>query len=482
MYTRFDRHWFMHRILAALTAALVLTTAMPVVAQTSGASSDPARAEPSLGIGVSAAKIGEDWWAQLGLSLLVRFPELTLAEDSDTFGGDVTGDLRLLFYAPLQFLIADRAPNDEDFFRDEAWDEPAEFMRILRVIEYGQPWGGVYWRGGELVNVRIGHRSIVDNYANSLDVDHFQWGLHVNTNTVYGGTETLIDNVANPDLIGSRFYVRPMAFVDRSSWWNRLAVGLSLFGDVDAPARLQTDAAGQYVPARDGGFRVERDLATGVLGFDAELAAVQTERVNVTPYTDVNTHLGRGAGWHLGVFNGFGLTDTVTLDLRAEYRLLGRNYVPTYFGPLYEIERWAYRALPGAPTRLPKLQWLRTGQENELRHGWLVESGLDVRRILRISAAWEDYTGPDNSTAWVRLEVPALDIVQFAAWYVNTRFDGAKEFFDLQNALAIAEARVMLTSWLYVTGQVNRRWQLDSDGQYEPVDDFAIGAGASFTF
>ncbi len=469
--------------LAALTLALLVAgLSMPATAQQLAPQTEAETPRPRLDLTLTGNKIREDWFLRAGVSARIVIPDVPMSGDGELFEAPQRHDIRLHLYAPFTVLVRDNEPETEDRFRNDEWDEPSEYLRLVRSAEYGTPWDGLYWRLGELSNVRIGHRSIVDNYINTLEVDRFQWGLHANVNTVYGGTETLIDNVTRPELIGTRLYVRPWAFIDRSSLAYRLAFGVSIFGDVNAPAALATASDGRYLVDEDGDFVVEREESTGVLGFDVEMTAVQTDRISLTPYTDANVHLGQGAGWHLGTFFGAQLTDTVVTDVRAEYRLLGRDYLPTYFGPLYEIERFAYLPISSSPTRLPKLQWIRTGQEDSVRHGWLVELGVNVANMVRVAASIADHGGDDNTSAWIYVAVPALDRVQFAAWYANTRFQGASELFNLDNALATVEARVMLTQWLFVTGQLNRRWQLDTDGDYQPIDDFAVGAGASFSF
>lgn len=469
--------------LAPLTLVVaLLAVAVPAAAQPLAPQTGAETPRPRLDLSLTGNKIREDWFLRVGVSARIVIPDVPMSGDGDLFERPQRHDLRLHLYAPFTVLLKDNAPESEDRFRTAEWDEPSEYLRLIRSAEYGTPYDGLYWRAGELSNVRIGHRSIVDNYINTLEVDRFQWGLHANVNTVHGGTETLIDNVTRPELIGTRLYVRPWSFIDPSSVAYRLAFGVSLFGDVRAPAALAAAPDGRYLVDDDGEFIVERRDATGVLGFDVEMTAVQTDRVSLTPYTDVNIHLGQGAGWHLGTFFGAAVTDTVVADLRAEYRLLGRNYLPTYFGPLYEIERFAYLPVDDSPTRLPRLQWLRTGQEDSVRHGWLVELGLNVADIVRVAASLADHGGDNNTSAWIYVAVTAVQRVQLAAWYANTRFQGARNLFDLDNALATVEARVMLTQWLFVTGQLNRRWQLDTDGDYQPIDDFAVGAGASFSF
>ncbi len=453
-------------------------TAQPAMPQAQNDSLD----DRAISVALAAAKIGDDWFARLTLAMVLRFRDITMAPGGRLFDEPVTQDLRLLLSVPLAYMVFDGGAPTPNRFRRQEWDEVSEYLRVFRIVEYGNPYDPLYFRLGELSNVRIGHRSIVDNYINTLDVDHFQWGLHHNLNTRWGGYEFLLDNVADPELLGTRTYVRPWALAGSDSWWTRLATGVSIFGDTRAPTALQIESTGQYSLDDNGSFIIDEQQGTAILGFDVELALVQTDVFSMTPYTDVNTHIGNGTGWHLGSFFGLQPTDNLVFDARSEFRVLGQGYLPTYFGTLYEVERFAYRAPDESPTRVPKLEWLRLGQEDRVRDGYLTELGVNLGQWLRLAAAWENYRGRDNSTAWIYATVPASKRVQLGVYYANTRFQGAAELFDFDNALAMLEARVMVLPWLYVTGQVNRRWKLDPDGQYAPVDDFAVGVGASFGF
>jgi hypothetical protein len=472
-------------VATALIALAAQSGAASASAQTMVPEAAPSvedRAERTLTLTLAASKVGEDWFALVAPGMRLVIPDLTISNNVEVFGEEQTWDLKFDFQVPLRFRMIDNNPQNEQVFRTEDWDSPAEYMRFVRSVEYGIPYGGVYLRGGELIDVRLGHRTIVDSYNNTVSVDHFQWGLQAATNTVYGGAELLVDNVAGPQLVGTRLYARPLAFVQESGFGRRFATGASIVGDWRAPAELTTNVDGTYARDDEGNFIVERDRAAAIAGLDVELTAVSTEKVTVTPYSDANFHLSRGAGWHTGVFAGFEPTEQLVIDTRAELRWLGANYMPSYFGPLYEVERFVFRAPESTPTALTKLQWLRTDQEDERRFGWLLEAGFNLGRYLHVAASWEDEKGPDNSTAWLRVSVPAISRVKFGAWWINSHFEGIGGFFDIETAMAVAEAQVMLTDWLFVTGQANRRWQLDGDGNYRPVDDFAVGAGAAIGF
>ena len=472
---------------SSLLAALFLAFSTPVAAQQiEPAAGDPPAERPSvsgsLGVGVGAARLAEDWFLVLTPSFYLQIDGVAITRESELFDAPQIHPLRFLFEAPLYVRVSDRAPVDGGSrFRRELWDEPAEYARVLRWVEYASPYDGIYFRGGELPNVRIGHRTIVDSYDNTLDADHYQWGVHHNLNTRFGGVETFVDNVTDPDAMALRLYARPWAFMNPESALRRLAFGSTIAGDQNAPRQLALTSEGTYESTQNGDLIVEEGQATGILGWDVEMQMVATERVSITPYTDVNTHFGAGTGWHLGSFFGFQLTDTIVLDMRAEYRLLGGQYEPAYIGRTYEIERLSYLPIRGAVAAVPKLEFV-LNQEERRRNGYYAELGFNFAELVYIAAGWEDQTGVDNNSAWAQLRVPALSVVQFGAYYVNTRFEGASGLFDLDNALAVAEARVSPIPWLYVDGQVRRRWEVDGSGAYTPVNDWSVGAGVNFGF
>ena len=475
--------------LRSLALFIALAVALPLAAQPLTPAPEPpgsGSVEGRFSTGLSAAKLAEDWYLLASPSFVLTVPDLTLARGGELFERDQTHDLRLRFSVPLRFRVQDNEPVDGGgAFRREDWDEAAEYLRVIRGVEYGTPYDGVFFRGGELTDVRIRHRTIVDGYENVLDLDHFQWGLQSSVNTHYGGGELLLDNVADPELMGLRLYARPAAFADRTSPWSRFALGWSLVGDRAAPRALRASATGSYEVNADGNFIEDASGTTGIMGFDAEYTVPAGERVRLTPYMDANVHLGSGSGWHVGAFLGWQIAPDVVMDLRAEYRLLGEGYLPSYFGPLYEVERLSFLPVEGSPVRAPKRTWLDLTYLGR-RSGYLGELGFNIRNRLYLSGTWEDARGPNNNAAWIAVRVPAWSIVQFGARWVNTRFNGARGLFDPENALATAEARVLITPWLYVEGQANRRWALTEQGSargdYTPVDDFALGAGVTFGF
>ena len=434
------------------------------------------------GASLAFAKLDEDYLLRLTPFYRGLLSDIDMATNPRLFEPHEGYDLRFTVAAPLSFVLADRGSDDADgVFRTRDWDEPAEYVRILRSVEFGTPYGGVYARGGDLANVRAGHRTIVDNYINTLDIDHFQWGIHSNLNTKRGGYELVVDNVVDPELLGARGYVRPAGFGANQDAWDRFALGASIFADISAPSALRIDEEGRYVTDDVNGLIVEESDATALVGFDIEAQVVTQPKWSLTPYFDANLHLERGLGLHAGTFVGWDVDETVTLDFRAEYRFIGEDYLPSYFGPLYEVERFAYLPVADSTQRLPKLRWLRSDLQAQT-HGYLGEFGVRVDDRFSVSTAYSGAGTPDSSSFWIRAAFTGYDPVDAAVYLLRNAFDDFGDIFDFDDALLVAEARVQVNDWLYTFGQASRMWNVDRDGAYRAVDNFALGVGGELSF
>jgi hypothetical protein len=373
------------------------------------------------------------------------------------------GPVSLGVQAPLRFKIYDLDRNQALFqLRKEDWDEPGDFLRILRFVELNRPKDTVYARFGELTGTTMGHGTIVSSYYNSVDVDHYQSGVRFNLNLAPGGVETMLNDVAGPRLLGARVYARPWHFIDRCSVLCRLAIGASAFVDGAAPRTLDgaTLDAAREVHARN--------KAMGVYGVDAEFSAVSNALLDVTPYTDLNFIGGQGAGWHAGVLVGVH-PPVIGGQFRFEFRRLGARYLPGYFDALYEIQRFDYR------DGKTKLQYLEDGGSGEAKSGYYGELVVGFGSLLSIMGGYEDYQGPNNSSLQLQVVLPTIAGLKIGAYYVKRNFEGLAEVFDPKGAMGIFEARYSLYPFMAVVAQGARQWRVGADGRFQVVDSFHLG-------
>jgi hypothetical protein len=385
---------------------------------------------------------------------------------------------------PLRLRVIDEDPQDVGTLRKEDWDTFSDFARIIRYIEYGHRSDPLYARLGEFNGATLGHGTIMNRYYNVLFVDLFQLGLNLGLNANIGGVEFVMDNLLEPQVFGQRVFMRPAHLVDPDSWWTRYTVGMSLVADVDAPLDFQRVSV-EVDPLLPKAVSEDRKLIptqtenTAVLGIDQELELVRTQFVDFIPYLDINFHLGQSAGAHLGVMTNLRPDEALRFYSRLELRQLGQNYLPAYFGSLYEVERDTFFNFGGQGD--PKLVVLKSLDRGSLA-GAYGELTVDFAGAFVLSGAYEDYKGPDNASIWLKLQLPEVGPITLAGVFHNTGFDDIDGMFELDNALLVAEARYAITPFLYAVAQFSRQFSLQDNGEYETINNWQVSTGVSIGF
>lgn len=451
----------------AVVALLVVLVALPArAADGPAAAAPPAVDSASEGLKASIfgrvgfGQIDEDFFLSVAPGTVLRF-----------------GDFGFGIEVPLRFRVVDESPLQSGVLRDEDWDEVSDFTKILRFFEYRRPSDPIYVRVGELVDVTLGHGTIVDHYYNTVDIDHYQTGVTGHYDTTYGGGELLLDNLVDPNILALRGYVRPLSFFDLAPIFRKLVVGLTYASDYQAPSKLRLDADGIAQVTGDGELDASTEVVS-VYGLDLGWEVLRLDWIDLTPYFDLNFLDALGTGVHVGVLTNFRLPAETTLFTRFEYRYLTQRYAAGYFNSLYEIERFRYRSTQ------PKIRYLEDLRDGDGWHGFYGELTLLLLNQITISAIYEDYQGSGNSNLAIRLRLPWLGPVLFQAYYAKRNFGSFEDIFELDGALLVAEARVKLLSFLYVYAEYARQWHLVGKDAptYETVNDWDVGIGAAWEF
>ncbi len=431
----------------------------------------------SAGAGVAYAQIGSDIYVQIAPTLALNFGELGI-------GIQVPLNVRV-------GTLVDGKPEFKDAgqIREEDWDSPGDYLKVIRWIRFGHKHSDdlIYARLGDLA-ADIGHGTIMNRYMNNLDINTYHMGSQFDVYTNYGGLETVVGDYAfGSRVVGSRLYFKPVALWDPESIFNIFALGASVITDANAPryddngtpADLSDDTPS--VDA-DGDFVVDKTRATTVWGVDVEARVLNTHMLKLTPYIDLNSIASAGWGLHLGALFEFNFPILIELHipLRLEYRRFRSDYVPAYFSTFYELERYSY---PVGEPGLPKGDAVRLADDSEGIHGVYADLALDFAGIFQLGAIYEGYEDAYPNLA-AFLSVPALQIVQFKAYYSRTGISGTDDIIAFDDrSLVIAEARYQVVSYTYLVGRFSRRWVLDADTrQFEATDDWKAGVEVSFTF
>ena len=432
----------------------------------------------SAGAGLGVAGIDEDFFLQVTIKT-----ELNL------------GPVGVGFAIPLNLRVMDRDPqNTEDFYgivRREDWDETSEYLRAIRYVRLGHKRDDFYLRVGDLA-ADIGHGTIMARYLNNMDVNTRRLGAQFDVNTNYGGIETMVgdvgslmsDDSSSSRVVGLRGYIKPLALLDPEGLLNIFAVGASWVSDMNAPYTYEVDESGAVL-IESGKFVVDRSDALTIYGVDLEVELLHTPILDLVPYTDLNFIQGGGSGWHAGILATAKMPIGLDLKIpvRFEYRRFAGDYIPAYFGPFYEIERYAFGF---GGSQLPKAQFIKEMSSEDAEeglNGYYGDLAFDFAGIFQVGAYYEDYEGADPNLA-VFLNVPALEIAQFKAYYERHHIKGAEDVFVFDNrSFAVAQAQYELFPYVFAVARLSRRWQLDPEkAKYVAVDDYNVGVEASFDF
>jgi hypothetical protein len=223
--------------------------------------------------------------------------------------------------------------TDTGHIRSEDWNETYDYFRVIRYLRWGQKYDPLYTRVGTLDAARLGHGFIVNYYTNEASYDNRKIGLALDIDFGKFGFESIASNLGRAELIGVRGYYRPLLGIINVPVIKNFAFGVTLSRDFDPDEWSATDDA------------------VSVYGFDLELPIIRSRIVNTVLYYDwakihgYSASLGEsqsfGNGQAVGVSLDFGnLAGLIDLYAKIERRWLGEEFVPSFFDPFYEIERY----------------------------------------------------------------------------------------------------------------------------------------------
>jgi hypothetical protein len=252
-----------------------------------------------------------------------------------------------------------------------------DFLRDLtlkiRFIEFGEQRDPFFFKVGNVESMTIGHGSIVRDYANDIDFPAVRRvGVNLGLDFTGFGLETLVNDLAEPEIFGLRAYFRPFAPGLRA------AIGLTGVTDIDPAGDLpETNSEGLTVFEDT---RASDPLFLNV-GADLDVPIIETDPVSIIAFADVAAlfpYLRNGLaeeGLDAGLqsqavfyetpdgqaLRNYGLMGGVLgnifiLDYRLEYRNFQGTFEPGFYGENYDrlrgtkaVQTVEYLKNPDAP-------------------------------------------------------------------------------------------------------------------------------------
>ena len=348
---------------------------------------------------------------------------LLLAEQGLEWGG-----FGIVLRGPFRLRIVDRDPEDRGVLREQDWDEPSDFARIVPRIGFFRSWegGSVRIRAGELAGAGIGHGTVFDHFRNDTNMDRYQGGLLLDAGHRGNGIEFLMENLIAPRVIGGRARLAPIAWFTDAPAARRLEIGFTVAADLAVP-RNRPEVGGVVVEER----------AVPVVGGDISYRIVDGERVLLQPYFDVNGMDGT-AGLHAGLGAGLRLAPDrdIWLHLRGEYRYLGADYHPVLFNPFHEHQRLFFSHDDELGEHRTLADHLAEVDDPD-SHGGMADASLDWERIVRITARYDSEGRGRPHWLLLKVDVRPSEALAIGAYYASRDPAGGAGVFSWDSLIGV---------------------------------------------
>jgi hypothetical protein len=293
---------------------LLIFSAFPALSQDTPPA-DPFAFGLGLGIGVQTFNEAEGPVAYQSLSFT---PDLSFGP----FGIGLALTLNYRFNESSEFTVreADWIPTDLGSFL-------SIYLAKIAYVRWGVKGEPLFIKAGSFTDATLGNGFIMANYDNTLFLPETRiFGLGVDVDGAlfafpFVGIETIIGNLAAFDVLGGRLYVRPLAGTGIPILEN-LEVGGTLVADTSPDLYIETAAEAAPILVFGGDIRqpILTDPVFSLAAF-ADVASIQ--------------------GDSLGGALGFGGRIIGIFTYGAQFRVLGPDFIPTYFNATYDLFRSA---------------------------------------------------------------------------------------------------------------------------------------------
>ncbi len=254
----------------------------------------------------------------------VTYQSLSLAPDFSIgpFGIGLALTLNYRFDAASQFVIreADWVPTDFESFL-------SLYLAKIAYIRWGLKGEPLYIKAGSFTDATLGNGFIMADYDNTLFLPEKRiFGLGVDVDGAlfdfpFVGIETMIGNLAVLDVLGARLYVRPLA-----------ATEIPILSDLEIGGTVAADTRPNLYNAT-----VSESSPILVFGGDIRQPILASPVFSLAAFADVASIRAESLGGSVG----FGGRIIGIFTYGAQFRVLGPDFIPTYFNATYDLFRAA---------------------------------------------------------------------------------------------------------------------------------------------
>jgi len=365
----------------------------------------------------------------------------------------------------LQFLM----DNNNNFkLRTDEYKGGAGILRAIRYVRFGQKYDPFYARAGTLVMSSLANGFLLWNYTNASNYDKRKWGLALDIDFGKFGFESVTSNLLNLEMVGGNLYFRPIRIINP-----------------DVPVLKNWRLYATYVYAdKYASWEIPGETKhLAAYGLGTDLVFLDTPLLKSGIYYDYGKFEefghGQGAGINV-IFPEF--VGLFALSAKFEKRWLGKQFVPNFFGPFFDLEREL------DPFKYPDAQINRL-ENTEKEEGYYGQLAGHIINKVTLRGSYQRLNGVKRSGE-VHLEALAPDLVpkfELRAWYDKRGIETFKDFRTLDNrALLAAEVGYRLNFFLVLSTTYYWYWVKTTNDQgvteYKPVERIEPRLSFSYKF
>jgi hypothetical protein len=316
------------------------------------------------------AQEGLDFGAQIGLGTQTIddtvYQTLNLRPDLafGDFGVGLDVEINFQFYEDVDSEFGFYPRVEDWYIEGGTWQENLNlYLTKITYLRWAQKGAPLYAKFGLIEDGTLGNGFIMGNYNNGIlrpQVRYQGLALDVDGSLFefpYIGLETFVGNLVDFDVIGGRFFLRPLAGTE-IPLFNAMQIGATAV--VDRDPYLHTDE--DVVPGDPGSPVL-------VYGYDVRVPTLDIGVLTNVVFTDLAFIEDKSWGYMLGT--GGSLLGFLTYG--AQLRVLGPGFIPVYFDQTYDI------------TRVLKHDVVKGGvPDTETYVGWFASLGTNIADDLLV--------------------------------------------------------------------------------------------------
>ena len=303
--------------------------------------------------------------------------------------------------------------------RDEDYDELADFMAMLRFLQYSEKDAvGSYIRVGDLDLAQIGYGQFVNKYRNTLSLDTPETGVLADYSTPALKFEGLFSNIISPEVYAFRGSFSPF-LSDIGSKRQNMSFGFTLAGDLSEDARLVNSQRNAKAFVRDEAPLGADTLGIGsteqlspltMIAFDVGLPIKSSRFDQVEAYAEMGNILGFGSGLGIGI-QADKKRDHIEWKGWFEQRLLGREYLPSYFNSRYEVDRIRKTTVTLADdSQIEAIQTKRSLLRDRDKVEFGSFGGMEIRFTRHYRLRWSlEHSWSRKGSGWFEIDFRVTD-------------------------------------------------------------------------